>query len=433
MILEGNARGGAKDLSRHLLKDENDHVTVHEIRGFMAQELTPALNEAYAISRGTKAKKFLYSLSLNPPETEKVQTPVFMDAIARTEKTLGFEGQPRAIVFHEKNGRRHCHVVWSRIDAERMRAIPVSNDHYKLQDLSRELYLENNWTMPKGFIRSKNKDPNSFTLAEWQQSKRTGKHPKATKKTIKDCWAASQDQEALRQNLKEHGYILAIGRRGFIAVDHHCEIYSLASQLGIRKKEVEAKLGKSNLSSSPTIEETKLQISAMMSQNIKVMRKKQADAIVERQNEISDSLKQLKLKQKALRQTLKERQQSRFNAEYAARQRRFATGFKGLWERLTGKRNQIIQQNEADAKQARQRDQAEFDQLVFSQLVQRRSLTKRMNRLRQFDGQQEQKLKSDIRQYDDIAQRKRDRFTLNFNDETKTNHIKPKQQDLELS
>ena len=102
MILHGNERGGAKNLALHLLKEENDHVTVHELRGFMSDELTPALNEIYAVSRGTKAKKFMFSLSLNPPEKEKVSTQAFLDAIERSEKDLGLSGQPRAIVFHEK-------------------------------------------------------------------------------------------------------------------------------------------------------------------------------------------------------------------------------------------------------------------------------------------------------------------------------------------
>lgn len=105
MILEGNERGGAKNLALHLLKDENDHVTVHEVRGFMSNELLPALNEIYAISRGTKARKFMFSLSLNPPLDVDVSTEDFMRAIERAENDLGLAGQPRAIVFHEKNAR----------------------------------------------------------------------------------------------------------------------------------------------------------------------------------------------------------------------------------------------------------------------------------------------------------------------------------------
>ena len=33
MILNGNQRGGAKDLAIHLMKEENDHVELYELRG----------------------------------------------------------------------------------------------------------------------------------------------------------------------------------------------------------------------------------------------------------------------------------------------------------------------------------------------------------------------------------------------------------------
>lgn len=39
MILVGNQRGGAKDLALHLMKDENERVEIHELRGFMSDDL----------------------------------------------------------------------------------------------------------------------------------------------------------------------------------------------------------------------------------------------------------------------------------------------------------------------------------------------------------------------------------------------------------
>jgi hypothetical protein len=102
MILKGSQRGGAGRLSAHLLRqDENDHVAVHELRGFSAQDLKGALREVEAISKGTRCRQYLFSLSLNPPETERVPAKAFEDAVDRAEETLGLSGQPRAIVFHE--------------------------------------------------------------------------------------------------------------------------------------------------------------------------------------------------------------------------------------------------------------------------------------------------------------------------------------------
>ena len=70
MILKGNQRGGGKQLAAHLLKvEDNEHVHIHELRGFMSDNLHSALHEAYAVSRGTRAKQFLFSL-LRKPESE---------------------------------------------------------------------------------------------------------------------------------------------------------------------------------------------------------------------------------------------------------------------------------------------------------------------------------------------------------------------------
>lgn len=47
MILVGNQRGGARDLARHLMKQENERVEVAELRGFVADDLDGAFQEAY--------------------------------------------------------------------------------------------------------------------------------------------------------------------------------------------------------------------------------------------------------------------------------------------------------------------------------------------------------------------------------------------------
>ncbi len=140
MILKGNQRAGGSQLAAHLMNlRDNDHVTVHELRGFISDSLEGAFNEAYAISRSTKAKQYLFSLSVNPPETEYVPIETFEAAIASIESKLGLKNQARAIVFHEKHGRRHAHCVWSRIDMDEMRAINLPHYKLKLCDISRDL------------------------------------------------------------------------------------------------------------------------------------------------------------------------------------------------------------------------------------------------------------------------------------------------------
>ncbi|MEL6479334.1 MAG: relaxase [Pseudomonadota bacterium] len=248
MILVGSQRGGARDLALHLMKDDNERVIVHEIRGFAAQNLMEAFQNSHAISKGTKCRQHLYSLSLNPPGEAEVPAAVFEDAIARAEERLGLTGQPRAIVFHEKIGgdgqmRRHAHAVWSRIDGECMTAIPMSFDRPKLQELARELYLENDWQMPRGFLRHDEADPRNYTLAQWQQAKRAKTDPAKLKEMFQDCWAISDSQAAFAGALRERGYILARGdRRGVVAVDRAGEVYAIARWAGIKAKQVRARI-----------------------------------------------------------------------------------------------------------------------------------------------------------------------------------------------
>ena len=61
MIIKASQRGGAQCLARHLLNaNDNEHVEVHQVSGFVSESLPGALQEAYAISRGTHCRQFLF-------------------------------------------------------------------------------------------------------------------------------------------------------------------------------------------------------------------------------------------------------------------------------------------------------------------------------------------------------------------------------------
>ena len=77
MILKASQRSGATQLGLHLLKtEENEHVEVYEVRGFMSETVMGAMKEAQAMAKGTRCKQYLFSVSLNPPETENVAVEV---------------------------------------------------------------------------------------------------------------------------------------------------------------------------------------------------------------------------------------------------------------------------------------------------------------------------------------------------------------------
>ncbi len=230
LILKGSQRGGGSRLAAHLMNiADNDHITVHQVRGFVAQSLHGAFNEADAISKATRCTQYLFSLSLNPPPNEFVPDSVFERAIDRIEQRLNLAGQPRAIVFHEKEGRRHAHAVWSRIDAGTMKAVNMPFFKMRLNELSKDLYLENGWELPRGFRENGWKNLLNYTLAEFQQARRIGiEDPREIKQVFNQAFTQSDNLRAFKAALEDSGYYLAKGdRRGMVAVDLGGKVYSV--------------------------------------------------------------------------------------------------------------------------------------------------------------------------------------------------------------
>ena len=378
MILKGSQRSGGLQLASHLLKtDENEHVEIHELRGFLSDDLHGAFQEAHAVSKGTRAKQYLFSLSLNPPQEEQVPIEVFEAAIDQIEQRLGLDDQPRAIVFHEKEGRRHAHAVWSRIDSQEMKAINLPHFKRKLNDIAKEMYLEHGWDMPNGFKTDRKPDSLNFDQEEWQQANRCGQDAKAIKQAFQECWRISDSPKAYIQALQSRGLYVARGdRRGHVAVDLQGEVHSIAKRTGLKAKEVRQRLGDPD--TFPSIEEVKKQI-AELAANAK---RKQLAQAKQHQEEKSASLEfqkaELVGRQRRERDELTRKQEERWNREAKERADRLAKGLKGVWHRLTGKYARVRRQNERETLLALQRDRTEKDALIFRHIEERQELQRKV-------------------------------------------------------
>lgn len=245
MILKASQRAFARELAVHLMNTkENEHVEVHDVRGFASTTIKDAMEEAYAVSRGTRCKQHLFSLSLNPPEDKDVTTEMFEAAIDKIERKLGLSELPRIVVFHEKHGRRHAHCVWSRIDPVTLKAVNLPYFKMKLYDLSRELYIEHGWEVPIGYQEKKGKHREDLNLAQWQQCKRHGDDAKAKKLTFQKCWRMTTSGQGFIAALAKEGYSIARGdKRNFVAVDWRGDVYSLSRWTGVKSKELTERLG----------------------------------------------------------------------------------------------------------------------------------------------------------------------------------------------
>ena len=336
------------------------------MRGFVADDLYGCFGEIEAIAKGTRCKQPLFSLSFNPPENGCAGIADFEVAIEQAEKKLGLSGQPRSIVFHEKNGRRHAHVVWSRIRADEMKAINHSHFKLKLKALSKQLYLDHGWELPNGHLHLGGASPDNFTLAQWQQAQRLGLDPREIKASFRDAWAQSDNRKSFAAALASKGYQLARGdRRGFVAVDIYGTVYSVPRWLSIKTKDVKSKLGSPELLPSVEDAQSKLRqkVTERLTQFIDQSEQRQQIELAPHKAGKRDRI----IVHRQQRQDLKSRQNGRWAYETRARHERFNKGWRGLLDRLMGKARQLRIRNELDMRLCKARDNEECDALIVKQ------------------------------------------------------------------
>lgn len=382
MILKASQRGGARQLATHLLNEkDNDHVTVGEVRGFVADDLYGAMAEAQAVARGTRCRQPVFSMSINPPKDAVVSRADFVDVANRAEEALGLEGQPRAIVFHEKEGRLHAHVVWSRIDEETMKAVNLPHFKNKLRSLSKELFLEHGWDLPEGHRIDGWKNPLNFTLAEFQQAQRAELDPRELKQLFRSAYERADNLASFGNALEEHGYYLAEGdQRGIVALDMNGEVFAVSRWAGVKTKEAERKLG--NGEGLPSVEAVRADLQKRVSTQMRAFIAQDREAKREEMKPLVEARKAMVERQRAERQALKESQKARSIKEARERAERFRKGFGVVMDILTGRLFKLRRQNEREALAGRKRDRKEFEQVVIAQLRERKPLHQQIQTLR---------------------------------------------------
>ena len=399
MILYASQRGRSAELAAHLLNgDQNDHVTVHEIRGFVSQDVAGALREAYAMSRGTRCKQFLFSVSLNPPEDADVPIEVFEGAIEDIERKLNLIDQPRIVVFHEKNGRRHCHVVWSRIDTDKLKAVHMSHFKMKLMDVSQALFLKHGWKLPKGMQKGQKKSRLAFTREEYRQAVRLLEDPEALKAMFLESWERSDSKATFARALEENGFYLAKGdRRGYVVVDLKGGIYSLTRWLDIGTRDLKARLGKPE--DLPDIGQAKAYLASRMTGALDSFIKEARQQAKEQRLPLVQEVRAMTIQHRQERADLIQRQEERWIKETRARSQRFPRGFKGIWHKATGAYKQVRLLNEKETTESLQRDRQELHSLVRSQLKERQELQTSLKAYKEEQRQEIRRIRQDIARY----------------------------------
>lgn len=222
-------RGNGAQLAHYLTRQgENDHIRILEVDGRAEADqdsLIVTLEGMSLKEQLTKSKQGLYHAQINPAydEDRQMTDEDWHKAADILEHALGFEGQRRAIVLHEKKGRLHAHVVWERYDVETGKMRTISHN-YKAHDQARQ-EIEKALGQEQTPTRNKNRDD--------------------IKKVMKELWDKTETGAAFVDEVEKAGYCVASGsgKRPFIVVDDEGRSFDLVRQLkGVRTKEVRERL-----------------------------------------------------------------------------------------------------------------------------------------------------------------------------------------------
>lgn len=382
MIIKASQRSGARNLANHLASTkDNDHVTIHEVRGLIGQSLHAAFLEMDASSHATRCEKPLFSASFNPPIGADVTHDQFEKAFDQLERKLGLDNQPRVVVFHEKEGRRHAHVVWSRIDIDRSKAIHMAHFKKKCTDISRQLYLEYGWELPKGLEKQQDRDPFNLSVSEWQSLKRKSIDPRDIKALCQDAWAHSDGVNGFKYALEEKGLFLARGdKRGFVVVDHTENVYSLSRVGGIKTKELKQRLGLPD--PLPSVSETSTRIRTIYNrqalERIKSLKTKHDHDM----SRLNDQKAQLVHIQRAERKELQDQQRVKRRITEKSAKERYRKGVRGLFDRVSGRNRRIRLINEKEGRLLLKRQTESREKMIFRHNMERANLQKPIAELR---------------------------------------------------
>jgi hypothetical protein len=206
--------GKSRNLAGHLMRtDTNEKAEVREISGFASDDLEGAFEEINATASGTRARSAAYHAKINPAPSERLtpeQAQRAADILARElkdKKGQSFEGQPRVIVEHIKDGRQHFHVIYSRIDTDRMKAIDPQDNFAAHMRASRQ--IEKEFGLSVCVDKGGPRQPEPWQMLRAAHADLPD--PRAVQKDISDLYSSTKNGAELRAALERKGWVLANG------------------------------------------------------------------------------------------------------------------------------------------------------------------------------------------------------------------------------
>lgn len=267
MIIKGKSRAGPSQLARHLGRaDTNERIEILQLDS--AGTPAEAFRDWQTYTIATKGKLGLYHANIDPDAKYPMTPEQWTRAVDILEEELGLQGQPRAVVMHEKHGRQHIHVVWSRADMDTMTLRSDSQNYqaHERASLRMEQEFGHEHVPGKHAKRDRENQPEFPTADvshdEWQQQERSGIGHRERKAQVTALFEASDSGTAFKAALEDAGYVLARGdRRDFVLLDGDAKVHSLGRQLpGVKAKDLRAFMADVSHEALPSVDQARADI-----------------------------------------------------------------------------------------------------------------------------------------------------------------------------
>ena len=264
IIIEGGSRSAGWWWARHLQNTEaNERAELVAVEGLSAETLPEMFREMHALAQGTKCQNYFYQANINPRADEHLTPAQWREAVETLGRNLGLEGQPYFVIEHEKEGRTHRHVVWSRIDQEKQVAISDSLTARIHEQTSRQLEAKFDLEAGKSILVPNREFERPERRAKKQERFRgaqNGIDPHAVADELKALRERSDSGQSFRTAMEAAGYLLARGdRRDFVVIDRAGGDHSLSRGLGMKAAELRSFMKDIDTASLPSVAEAKAQ------------------------------------------------------------------------------------------------------------------------------------------------------------------------------
>jgi hypothetical protein len=261
VLIKGKSIQCAQKSRDHYMQGkENDRITVREVLGFATKDANEALEMVELSAKGTRCKKPLYSVKLNPEPDRLWTLQELRQAVEMLEANLGLTGHPRVVVEHKKHGRVHYHILWSRFHPDGGPAKNMGNDYAAHQKTQRE--IERAFKLRPMMARGRD-----FKQSEVEWAKRYGFDIFALRKEITADFNNVRSGLAFIAALKTKGVVLCRGDKSqFVIILPWGQHKALSSMIYGRppKAVLRRALADIDINKLPTVAEGKAQVKATL-------------------------------------------------------------------------------------------------------------------------------------------------------------------------